>query len=458
MQSQRNDSHRSSDSHKSGKRQGEGKSRSWSNGSLGGNGAGSTGGTGSGEGLPGCESRVATTVLGAWASQLPAAAARGKLGVLPKQVLTSGTLPQSGKKQDESMEASSGCCSSDVAPPCRPSMFTKLCDDGSSKQAHIKRELRSGGGVSPTPVGLDGRCQPPESKKEPQVSQPFDYFLVLDFEATCEQNEFHFPHEIIEFPVIAVDAQRQTVVGEFHSFVKPMRRHGALTPFCKELTGISQADVDAAPPLPKVIEKFCEWFHAHFPEGSKVVFATDGPWDMREFMFRHSVCRDGADFPRMFYSFIDIRHSFCDHMKCKPRGVQAMLAKLGLTFEGRQHCGLHDARNIARILITMMKRGYRFSNVSKVQEDVIRREVEQQQILEDLGEHGEPSRHRDPHHKQRAHGSPQRGGSKAAAQPAGPRVVVGSAPAGPSDESASGRGQQAGRGGRGSARSQQQRR
>jgi len=34
-----------------------------------------------------------------------------------------------------------------------------------------------------------------------------------------------------------------------------------------------------------------------------------------------------------------------------------MLEHLELSFEGRQHCGLDDARNIARVLIRMMYDG-----------------------------------------------------------------------------------------------------
>ena len=34
-----------------------------------------------------------------------------------------------------------------------------------------------------------------------------------------------------------------------------------------------------------------------------------------------------------------------------------MLNSLGMTFEGREHSGIDDARNIARIVLRMMKDG-----------------------------------------------------------------------------------------------------
>jgi len=36
--------------------------------------------------------------------------------------------------------------------------------------------------------------------------QPVDYLLVLDFEATCEKDHPFYPHEIIEFPIVLVNA------------------------------------------------------------------------------------------------------------------------------------------------------------------------------------------------------------------------------------------------------------
>ena len=40
----------------------------------------------------------------------------------------------------------------------------------------------------------------------------------------------------------------------------------------------------------------------------------------------------------------------------KPQ-ISSMLANMGMEFEGRLHCGLDDARNIARILIRLMEDG-----------------------------------------------------------------------------------------------------
>ena len=38
--------------------------------------------------------------------------------------------------------------------------------------------------------------------------------MVIDFEATCDEHNFNYNHEIIEFPVVLVDASERTVVSK----------------------------------------------------------------------------------------------------------------------------------------------------------------------------------------------------------------------------------------------------
>ena len=50
-------------------------------------------------------------------------------------------------------------------------------------------------------------------RPEPRETQCYDYYLVIDFEATCDEHNFNYNHEIIEFPVVLVDASERTVVS-----------------------------------------------------------------------------------------------------------------------------------------------------------------------------------------------------------------------------------------------------
>ncbi|CAF1273575.1 unnamed protein product [Adineta steineri] len=72
--------------------------------------------------------------------------------------------------------------------------------------------------------------------------QNYSYFLVLDFEATCEANQKLQPSEIIEFPVLKINGHTFECESIFHTYVQPTV-HPQLTRFCTDLTGITQSMV-----------------------------------------------------------------------------------------------------------------------------------------------------------------------------------------------------------------------
>ena len=70
------------------------------------------------------------------------------------------------------------------------------------------------------------------------MSASLRYLLVLDFEATCG-DAVEGQNEIIEFPTILYDLKEDKVLSTFHEYVRPVI-HPTLTPFCIDLTGITQ--------------------------------------------------------------------------------------------------------------------------------------------------------------------------------------------------------------------------
>lgn len=69
--------------------------------------------------------------------------------------------------------------------------------------------------------------------------KPLKYLLILDFEATCGERFNKREQEIIEFPTLLYDLQKNEVQAQFHEYVKPVA-HPTLTEFCTNLTGITQ--------------------------------------------------------------------------------------------------------------------------------------------------------------------------------------------------------------------------
>ena len=80
--------------------------------------------------------------------------------------------------------------------------------------------------------------------------------LVIYLEATCDADRrlSKYEMEIIEIGAVLVDTETLIPVDELGTFVKPVR-HPVLTPFCTELTTITQADVDHAPLFPEALAK-----------------------------------------------------------------------------------------------------------------------------------------------------------------------------------------------------------
>ena len=83
------------------------------------------------------------------------------------------------------------------------------------------------------------------------VDQRVDYFCVMDFEATCwEDQDFKsVQSEIIEFPAVLLNAKSLVKEAEFHSYCQPII-NPVLSEFCTSLTGITQVNGDGTISLP----------------------------------------------------------------------------------------------------------------------------------------------------------------------------------------------------------------
>ncbi|KAG5835173.1 hypothetical protein ANANG_G00269320 [Anguilla anguilla] len=187
----------------------------------------------------------------------------------------------------------------------------------------------------------------------------YDYICVVDFEATCEENNPpDFLHEIIEFPMVLVNTHTLEIEDSFQEYVKP-ETNSQLSDFCVQLTGITQETVDKADSFSSVLQRAVAWLQEK-ELGTKYKYAvlTDGAWDMSKFL--NIQCRvSGIRYPQFAKKWINIRKSYGNFYKV-PRThtkLSSMLEKLGLQYEGRPHCGLDDSRNIARIALRMLQDG-----------------------------------------------------------------------------------------------------
>ncbi|XP_062868087.1 3'-5' exoribonuclease 1 [Trichomycterus rosablanca] len=187
----------------------------------------------------------------------------------------------------------------------------------------------------------------------------YDYICVVDFEATCEENNpRNYVHEIIEFPMVLIDTRSMEITDSFQEYVQP-EVNPLLSDFCVKLTGITQKIVDEADTFSRVLRRAVAWLQEkELGTKYKYTLLTDGSWDMSKFLYTQ--CRlSRLRFPQFARSWINIRKTYGNYYKVDrtQTRLNCMLENMGLQYEGRPHCGLDDSRNIARVAVHMLKDG-----------------------------------------------------------------------------------------------------
>ena len=122
------------------------------------------------------------------------------------------------------------------------------------------------------------------------------YWLVLDFEATCDQgpdrSKVKMPAvELIEFPVALVQATDMETISIFHSFVRPMVCP-EVSGFCTALTEITQDIVDSSMELPDVLSHFNTWTCANGVCANNTTVVAFGAWDVKKGLPRACAAAD----------------------------------------------------------------------------------------------------------------------------------------------------------------------
>ena len=190
-------------------------------------------------------------------------------------------------------------------------------------------------------------------------TSPWTHYLVLDFEATCAENDPTQRQwsELIEFPCVLVDARSHATVAEFRSMVRPTQRP-TLTAFCTHLTSITQDQVATAPTLDEVLRRFGAWLPNVLgtDDTSRVLPVTCGEPDLASMLPRECQ-RKGLQVPSVLQRYCNIKKPFSGLMATKAGGMTAMLQKLNLPLQGHHHLGIDDARNIARIVVKLASLG-----------------------------------------------------------------------------------------------------
>jgi inhibitor of KinA sporulation pathway (predicted exonuclease) len=172
------------------------------------------------------------------------------------------------------------------------------------------------------------------------------HWLVIDLEATTDEGGWPVAEmEIIEIGASLVDREGREV-DHFQRFVRPVRRP-LLTPFCRQLTHIGQASVDAAHSLAEVWPDFERWLLHH--QARLQAWVSWGDYDRQQLLLEWQRNRVHSLLAELTH--INLKQRFAKARRLqRPLGLNAALQLAGLQFSGQQHRALEDARNTARLL------------------------------------------------------------------------------------------------------------
>lgn len=180
-----------------------------------------------------------------------------------------------------------------------------------------------------------------------EIKQKDMPYLVVDLEGTC-CNDGSIPkedRETIEIGAVIATSDG-LIISEFDEFVLPLR-YPQLTPYCMELTGITQKDIDQASIFREVFSRFTAWWIPFRP----LVFCSWGLYDVQQ--FQRDCTYQEVPFP--FHAHLNLSEEFTRNTGRK-RGHRKAMEHFGITPTGTHHRGIDDARNIARILPFLVPR------------------------------------------------------------------------------------------------------
>lgn len=181
-----------------------------------------------------------------------------------------------------------------------------------------------------------------------------NYVFVADVESTCwetREEQGSRPNEVIEIGICVLEMKTGNILDASGYVVKP--RYTTISPFCTQLTGWTQEEVDAGSDIVDVLPtiqrdygltKNHVWFSCG--EYDRVKLGNHGNGSLTALYGIHT-------FDNVFAQMrhVNIKTLFALKHKIKREmGMERMLQRIGEKLEGRHHNGADDAYNIAKIV------------------------------------------------------------------------------------------------------------
>lgn len=176
--------------------------------------------------------------------------------------------------------------------------------------------------------------------------------LIIDLEATCwMEGQAPTPDgqqtldamEIIEIGMAVAELDGRVIDAQ--SFLVRPVINTALSEFCTGLTGITQAEVDAAPVFRDVAPPVDAWLAGRELE----YWCSWGRGDRRQ--LEQEAQRQGISPALLKLPHANLMKGWQKSQRYKSRAAMRTAFRVhGLELVGRQHSGMDDARNLAQLL------------------------------------------------------------------------------------------------------------
>jgi inhibitor of KinA sporulation pathway (predicted exonuclease) len=131
----------------------------------------------------------------------------------------------------------------------------------------------------------------------------------------------------------------------FNVFIRPTV-HPVLSDFCRNLTSISQIDVNRAEFFPRVIDDFMDFIDL---EGDDYLLCSWGGFDKRQLIAeckRHDIETAWLEY------HINLKDQYQKMKRYRqPIGLKKAVEREGFEFTGIHHRGISDAENLAKIFV-----------------------------------------------------------------------------------------------------------
>ena len=171
--------------------------------------------------------------------------------------------------------------------------------------------------------------------------------VAVDVEATCwKKGIFSRKKETIEIgAVLLLPDHDHSTWPEFQTFVHP-KRLPRLSSFCRELTGITQQNVDGAPSFPEALQLFLEWSQPL----DQVVLAAWSHYDL----WQIDLDLEAHALPKLALPFLDVK-KLAAHVIGSKSFEETARELAADTVTLPRHRAVADARRTARILYRLLR-------------------------------------------------------------------------------------------------------